>query len=372
MKIIITLFVVLQLATTVFAAGGAFQIYNNKLSFPDGSEFSTAPKDGKTIYSGSGAPTISVNVGDFYIDTTNKVLYGPYTGTWSNSVSLVGSQGIQGPKGDSGATGLNGLNSVLSLSIEAQGANCLNGGVKIQVGIDSNSNGVLDTSEINHTQTKFVCNSSSSSLTQIQLGEINSRLIAYRNAINSGATSSLLLPFFSTNYLNQGLSSNQEISSILSTMSNNGYLIDTSILDFISYDSVNKILKATTNELWTKSGGYSIVRSYKYDDISGKWKLYGNQFAVQVVVDRLSPDGISTVGTSFGIFDPAASLASVTVSGPGIPATLSLNVAVPNQVFSAQISNYSPAYMDTYTFTITQKNSSVITYSAIYGNHKPN
>lgn len=92
MKALIAL-VLLLCASTSFAAGGAFQIYNNKFSFPDGSEFSTAPKDGKTILNGSGAPIAPANPGDFYIDTTNKMLYGPYAASWPAGVSLIGPAG---------------------------------------------------------------------------------------------------------------------------------------------------------------------------------------------------------------------------------------------------------------------------------------
>ncbi len=71
---------------------------------------------GKTILSGSGAPDAGLGTdGDFYIDTTALVIYGPKTGGgWGSPVSLVGPQGPQGdtgpageqgPKGDTGATG---------------------------------------------------------------------------------------------------------------------------------------------------------------------------------------------------------------------------------------------------------------------------
>lgn len=89
MKTIITL-VLLLCTSTSFAAGGAFQIYNGKLSYPDGSESITAPLDGKTIYNGSGAPSIAATPGDFYLDTSNTKLYGPYDGTWGSGVSLIG------------------------------------------------------------------------------------------------------------------------------------------------------------------------------------------------------------------------------------------------------------------------------------------
>lgn len=51
-----------------------------------------------------------------------------------------------------------GLNSLVEITDENAGANCPNGGEKISAGIDKNSNGILDASEI--VSTKFVCNGS--------------------------------------------------------------------------------------------------------------------------------------------------------------------------------------------------------------------
>lgn len=46
--------------------------------------------DGKTWLNGSGAPSNSLGVdGDFYIDTTNHVIYGPKATTWPTGVSLI-------------------------------------------------------------------------------------------------------------------------------------------------------------------------------------------------------------------------------------------------------------------------------------------
>ena len=82
-----------------------------------------------------------------------------------------GSQGIQGPAGSTGATGLtgpqgvagtDGLNALIKTTTEPAGSNCANGGTKIETGLDVNSNGVLDASEINASQTKYVCNGSNS------------------------------------------------------------------------------------------------------------------------------------------------------------------------------------------------------------------
>jgi hypothetical protein len=54
--------------------------------------------------------------------------------------------------------GENGFTALIKTSIEAAGGNCLNGGTKVEVGIDSNRNGILDLSEIDTTQTVYVCN----------------------------------------------------------------------------------------------------------------------------------------------------------------------------------------------------------------------
>jgi hypothetical protein len=69
-----------------------------------------------------------------------------------------GATGSQGPAGTNGANGTNGQNTLVKTTTEVAGANCTTGGVKIEYGLDANSNGVLDASEINTTLTKYVCN----------------------------------------------------------------------------------------------------------------------------------------------------------------------------------------------------------------------
>ena len=69
-----------------------------------------------------------------------------------------GSTGPAGPPGDSGPPGANALTSS---SAEPAGANCANGGTKVDYGLDTNANGVLDPSEV--TGTTYVCNGSGQS-----------------------------------------------------------------------------------------------------------------------------------------------------------------------------------------------------------------
>ena len=72
-----------------------------------------------------------------------------------------GVQGNQGPQGEQGPAGDNGevgIKTLINTSDEAAGGNCANGGVKIEVGEDTNADGILDASEIDDTLTRFVCN----------------------------------------------------------------------------------------------------------------------------------------------------------------------------------------------------------------------
>lgn len=105
-KLYMVIVSILTMTTLSYADG--LMISGDKIYFPDGSFSTTAPKDGKSILNGSGSPNIIGNIGDFYIDTANNRLYGPYNGTWGSGVSLVGPQG---PKGDIGLMGPQGPSS---------------------------------------------------------------------------------------------------------------------------------------------------------------------------------------------------------------------------------------------------------------------
>lgn len=70
----------------------------------------TTGSNGNTVLNGSGPPDDTLgNDGDFYIDTTASVVYGPKAGTWPTpGTSLVGPAGATGATGAAGATGLTG------------------------------------------------------------------------------------------------------------------------------------------------------------------------------------------------------------------------------------------------------------------------
>jgi hypothetical protein len=181
-----------------------------------------AGTNGNTILSGTSNPTAGIGVnGDYYMNTATNTFFGPKAnGTWPAGFSMVGPQGAQGvqgttgpqgpigatgpagatgpqgpigltgpagatgatgpqgpigltgpagatgaqgPQGIQGVAGTNGLNALIKTTAEPAGSNCTNGGTKIETGLDANSNGTLDASEVNASQTQYVCNGASGS-----------------------------------------------------------------------------------------------------------------------------------------------------------------------------------------------------------------
>jgi len=70
----------------------------------------------------------------------------------------TGPQGIPGPQGEQGTPGEIGLKTLINTTEESPGTNCENGGVKIEVGQDTNDNGILDPTEVDDTQIRYICN----------------------------------------------------------------------------------------------------------------------------------------------------------------------------------------------------------------------
>jgi hypothetical protein len=69
------------------------------------------------------------------------------------SAGPAGPAGVAGSQGPAGTNGTNGQNSLVKTTIEPAANNCLNGGVKLEYGLDTNGNGSLDAGEINSSLT---------------------------------------------------------------------------------------------------------------------------------------------------------------------------------------------------------------------------
>jgi uncharacterized protein (TIGR02145 family) len=117
---------------------------------------------GGTVVSGSIA-SINWASGPYFIKTETDPEGGSnYTISGTSQLlsvpfALYSANGTTGPQGPAGP---NGKNALIRTTPEAAGANCANGGVKIEAGLDSDGNGQLGDSEVNTAQTKFICNGS--------------------------------------------------------------------------------------------------------------------------------------------------------------------------------------------------------------------
>ncbi|MEO7215710.1 hypothetical protein [Mucilaginibacter sp.] len=85
-----------------------------------------AGKDGSIIYSGFGAPVANIGSnGDYYLDRNTGQLYGPKTNTgWGTPIVLKGTDGTDGAVGSNGQDGTNGQNGT-------NGINGTNGSVTL-------------------------------------------------------------------------------------------------------------------------------------------------------------------------------------------------------------------------------------------------
>lgn len=70
----------------------------------------------------------------------------------------TGDAGPTGATGDAGPTGPTGQASLVNTVTEPKGVNCPIGGVKLEVGLDTNQNLILDPTEVDKSATKYVCN----------------------------------------------------------------------------------------------------------------------------------------------------------------------------------------------------------------------
>ena len=64
--------------------------------------------------------------------------------------------GTDGTNGSDGESGSDGLSTLISVSQEPEGDNCTNGGIKIEAGLDDDRDGILAPAEVDDTE--FVCN----------------------------------------------------------------------------------------------------------------------------------------------------------------------------------------------------------------------
>ena len=71
---------------------------------------------------------------------------------------INGANGTDGKDGSNGASGAAGKNALVKSSRELAGEQCAFGGVRVESGVDLNSDSVLSSDEVSPLQTQFLCN----------------------------------------------------------------------------------------------------------------------------------------------------------------------------------------------------------------------
>lgn len=120
---------------------------------PQGPIGLTGPAGPQGIAGANGATGLQGSNG---LSAYQVALANGFTGSEAQWLSSL--VGLQGPQGIQGVSGQNGKTALITTTLEPSGSNCPNGGTKIEVGLDNNSDGILDNSEINASQTKYICN----------------------------------------------------------------------------------------------------------------------------------------------------------------------------------------------------------------------
>lgn len=112
-----------------------------------------------TVYSYTPSSTINscsnggVTIHFGFDQNENGILDNDEIDAERDSIVCYGADGVNGTDGTDGS---DGLNSLIKLTTEPSGTNCSNGGVQVNSGLDTNSNNVLDGSEVNNSE--YICN----------------------------------------------------------------------------------------------------------------------------------------------------------------------------------------------------------------------
>ncbi len=241
----------------------------------------------------------------------------------------TGATGAQGPAGATGTAGTNGKNALIRTTPETAGTNCANGGVKIEAGLDVDGNGQLSDTEVNASQTKFLCNS-----TGYANGTVKNQIMYWNGSawekLNPGNSGNLLticgdslvwtndgfcfsnLPVITTNPLNSLTS-----SSVISGGS-------------ISYDGGSNIIKRGV--CWSAFPNPTIALSSKTEDGGGVGSFNS-------IVSNINPNTLyylrsyatNIFGTSYGnqitftTIGVSGSLATITTSNVEITGCCEIN-----------------------------------------------
>lgn len=152
--------------------------------------------------------------------------------------------------------GANGINSLVNSSLVTPGSDCPNGGIKLDIGVDANRNGLLDQSEIQST--RFICNGADG----LSVDQVRFQLISL-TGIGSFSTTGTLAP--SWMYLNKFKKSDFDLmksailSAHISTEGSNTASTCTVELFNLTDNVVisgSEVSTSSTTRVWVNSGNF--------------------------------------------------------------------------------------------------------------------
>lgn len=172
-----------------------------------------------------------------------------YTLLFSISILFMN---CEGPTGPMGSPGLEGVNSLINISDENSGTNCENGGIRVDVGLDINSNEILDNNEIQNT--KYICNGNNGNnslttiVTEVSGGNCGNGGLRINYGLDVNANSVLDSgEISSTTYVCNGLDGN--ISLVNITDEEEGLICESGGIKIESGIDINRNNVLDTNEI---------------------------------------------------------------------------------------------------------------------------
>ena len=161
---------------------------------------------------------------------------------------------------EDGENGVSGLNSITFFSKEAPGLNCQYGGIRIDVGLDSNSNLTLEENEIEDT--KYVCDGFDDPISK------ETRIILHNNNGGASGTSNInnypaIIKFDKRNWSN--ISSIIYTASIKTDNTNNKAIVD--LYSPTNFSIINNSELSTNNTEYVNVISDNLLESFPDSEI---------------------------------------------------------------------------------------------------------
>lgn len=221
---------------------------------------------------------------------------------------------------------------------------------------------------------------------------VNAAIGNFKTAVNANSatlTAANIAQFYDPAFLNNGLTGAQEQTQTAAYLLN-GSITSWAVKNVIAFNPTTSTIVVRTIATYTDYTGLAHnnevvgIDVFKKDNVSGNWRLYGNQRIAMIDVQSgvKRSIGLNLVSTYTNIVPvmalaPTGTISSIIVSGPGLasPTTLAAQVPfvgdaakdlfyIPNDnPLAGGVAQPLPGAL--YTFTITKADTTIVTYKDI-------